>query len=140
MQGREARLEDAVPGDYGAGWVLGDDVSATFGFDGGVSGHFESIRSDDGGSNDYFRLELCGTDGVLTFWSGTTRQEVFFYPAPFALPTTAGDWQTIPAPPRQTRRPPRCQRGQGQGRGDRPAAGARCIRPTTSWRRPCWRR
>ena len=99
VQGREARLEDAVPGDYGAGWVLGDDVSATFGFDGGVSGHFESIRSEDGGSNDYFRLELCGTEGVLTFWSGTTRQEVFCYPAPFALPTQATAWQTIPAPP-----------------------------------------
>jgi predicted dehydrogenase len=99
VQGREAGLEDAVPGDYGAGWVLGDDVSATYGFDGGVSGHFESIRSEDGGTNDYFRLELCGTEGVLTFWSGTTRQEVLFCPAPFALPTQAAAWQTIPAPP-----------------------------------------
>jgi predicted dehydrogenase len=97
--GREARAEDAAPAAYGGGPILGDDVVASYGFDGGVTGAFESMRSDDGGGSAYFRLELCGTAGVLTLWSSASRPDVLFYPRPFVLPDAAGDWQTLPAPP-----------------------------------------
>jgi predicted dehydrogenase len=97
--GREARAEDAAPAAYGGGPILGDDVVASYGFDGGVTGAFESMRSDDGGGSAYFRLELCGTAGVLTLWSSASRPDVAFYPRPFVLPDAAGDWQTLPGTP-----------------------------------------
>ena len=85
------------------------------------------MRSDDGGGGSDFRLELCGTAGVLTLWSSASRPDVALYPRPFVLPDAAGDWQTLLAPPRA-------------GAPRTPPAPARCTRPTTSWPPPCWRR
>ena len=86
------------------------------------AGSFESMRSDDGGGNDYFRLELCGTAGVLTLWSAD-------HPAgggllsrrPFVLPRPRRGLGDLPAPP--------CRAPRG-----RPPGPGRCTRPTTSWR------
>lgn len=83
------------------GLIAGDDVRTEHGFDRGVTGVFESIRSDDGGGSPYMRIELCGTAGILTVWSSTTSP-VYYYPRPFALPDRAGEWEVLrpdPLPP-----------------------------------------
>lgn len=95
---------DAVPGEVrrvgdGVGLVLGDGVTATYGFDRGVTGTFHSFPAARGGGSDYFRLELCGTDGLLSFRSGPL-QELFQCAEPLPLPGKPA-WQRVevPAPP-----------------------------------------
>lgn len=102
--GHDATPADVRPAEEEAGLVAGDDISASYGFDHGITGTFESIRSDDGGGSDYFRLELCGTAGILTVWS-SAESPVYYYPRPFTLPTEADKWEVLqpeplPAPER----------------------------------------
>jgi predicted dehydrogenase len=77
--------------------LVGDDVVATFGFD-GVTGTFESARIADGGGSDYFHLELCGTAGILAFWSDFGKP-VLYYPRPFVVPGAADAWQPLQSDP-----------------------------------------
>jgi predicted dehydrogenase len=97
--GHDARLEDARPArreDLGP--LLGDDVMATFGFDGGVTGTFESMPAADGGGNDYFHFELSGTAGQLAFFSNP-ETPVWFLPRPYAVPGAVETWQALVPPP-----------------------------------------
>jgi predicted dehydrogenase len=101
--GRDATPADVEPGLGETGLIVGDDCTGEFGFDGGVTGSFESMRSDDGGGNPYLRMEVSGTAGTLAFWSGVTSP-VYFNPRPFPLPDQAQEWQhleleTVPAIP-----------------------------------------
>jgi predicted dehydrogenase len=92
---------DATPGavregEEAVGPVAGDDIWAGYGFDGGVSGSYESARAADGGSgSDYFRLELCGTGGTISIWSSPTAP-LYFCPRSFALPNHPEEWEAIP--------------------------------------------
>jgi predicted dehydrogenase len=92
--GREVTAADAVPAAEEGGWIAGDDVVAQYGFDRGITGAFESVRSDDGGGNPYFRLELGGTGGLLTFWS-SPESPVYSFPGPFAGPDRRGEWEPL---------------------------------------------
>ena len=80
--------------DEAAGPLAGDDVVAQYGFDGGVAGSLESMRSADGGGSPYFHLELCGTGGVLALWSSLTSP-VLFTPRPFAVPDRQDKWEVF---------------------------------------------
>jgi predicted dehydrogenase len=96
--GRDATAADVVPAAEEGGWIAGDDIVAQYGFDGGITGTFETVRSDDGGGNPYFRIELGGTGGLLTFWS-SPESPVYFFPGPFAVPTRSTEWEVLePAP------------------------------------------
>ncbi|HET7767636.1 MAG TPA: hypothetical protein VFN74_02605, partial [Chloroflexota bacterium] len=89
------------PAEEEAGFIAGDDIFASYGFDDGITGSYESARADDGGKGNYFRMDLCGTGGIVTVWSSTTMP-VYFYPRPFALPDQAADWEVLepePYPP-----------------------------------------
>ncbi|MGI8914446.1 MAG: Gfo/Idh/MocA family protein [Chloroflexota bacterium] len=97
--GRDVTAADAVPAAEEGGWIAGDDIVAQYGFDRGVTGAFQSVKSDDGGGNPYFRIELGGTGGVLTFWSGADSP-VYTFPGPFAGPDRGGEWERLqPEPP-----------------------------------------
>src|SRR6266545_3959811 len=85
VDGQDATLADAYDGPGGLGPIAGDDIVVDVGFDNSVVGTFESMRSDDGGGNDYLHMEVAGTAGVLSFWSGL-HSPVCFYPRPFPLP------------------------------------------------------
>ena len=74
------------------GPLLGDDVIASFGFDNGVTGTFESTRAADGGAGDYYHLELCGTAGMVAF-RASPGSPVWHLPAPFVVP--GGDVQWV---------------------------------------------
>jgi predicted dehydrogenase len=94
---------DATPADIGAsrteqlGPIVGDDVVASFGFDRGITGTFESTRATDGGGSDYFHLELCGTAGIIAFWSDP-GSPVYFHPRPFVIPAPAVEWERLEPP------------------------------------------
>ena len=99
--GRDATADSVRPAEEEAGFIAGDDIVASFGFDDGIIGSYESAQADDGGKGNYFRMDLCGTGGIVTVWSSTTMP-VYFYPRPFALPDQAGDWEVLepePYPP-----------------------------------------
>jgi predicted dehydrogenase len=94
QDGRDATPADVRPGEEEVGQVAGDDVMAQYGFDGGVTGSYESARADDGGEGNYFRLELCGTGGIITIWSGSAMP-VYLFPRPYALPDRRDEWQAL---------------------------------------------
>lgn len=96
--GADATPAAVQPAEEHAGLIAGDDIVASYGFDHGVTGSYESARSDDGGKGNYFRMDLCGTGGIVTVWSSTTMP-VYVYPRPFALPDRADEWQVLEAPP-----------------------------------------
>lgn len=107
--GHDATPADVVPGESGVGPVVGDDIVAHYGFDGGVTGSYESMRAGDGGKGNYFRIELCGTDGVVSVQSTSRIPPVHVYPRPFALPDQPGEWEVqwpeTPAAPADGARP-----------------------------------
>ncbi len=98
QDGRDVTPADVRPGEEQVGPVAGDDVVALYGFDGGITGSYESMRAGDGGEGNYFRLDLCGTGGIVTVWS-SAAMPVYFYPRPFALPDRAGEWQPLQPEP-----------------------------------------
>jgi predicted dehydrogenase len=96
--GRDATPADVHPGEEQVGPILGDDVVTSYGFADGVTGSYESAQADDLGAGNYFRLELCGTGGVLCVWSNPAGQ-VYHYPRPFALPDRPEEWQALTPDP-----------------------------------------
>lgn len=94
QEGRDARPGDVTPAAEEGGLVAGDDIVAQFGFDGGVTGTYESARSGDGGGTPYYRMELCGTDGMLVLWS-IPGPDVYFYPRPYFVPGVDGEWERL---------------------------------------------
>jgi predicted dehydrogenase len=94
---------DATRADVGRaekeelGPLLGDDVMASFGFGDGVTGTFESTRAADGGGNDYFHLELCGTGGILAYFSDA-ESPVWFLPRPYVVPGRDEPWERLTPP------------------------------------------
>ncbi|HEX2517074.1 MAG TPA: Gfo/Idh/MocA family oxidoreductase [Chloroflexota bacterium] len=94
--GAEATPDAVREGEEAVGPVAGDDIWAGYGFDGGVSGSYESARAADGGSgSDYFRLELCGTGGTISIWSSATAP-LYYCPRSFALPNHPEEWEALP--------------------------------------------
>jgi predicted dehydrogenase len=99
--GAPAGPSSVRPAGERAGLIAGDDVVATYGFDAGILGTYESMRARDGESVLYFTLELHGTEGVLAFRS-TTATPVYYLPRPFVLPDRPAEWEVLPAPPLET--------------------------------------
>ena len=92
--GRDAAPPDVHAAGEALGLVVGDDVTATYGFANGITGTYETARVDDGGANDYFRLELCGTAGIVTLWSSATAP-IYLLERPYPVPQAASEWQRI---------------------------------------------
>ena len=105
QEGRDARPGDVLPAAEEGGWITGDDIVAQFGFDGGVTGTYESALSSDGGGTPYFRMELCGTAGMLALWS-IPGPDVYFYPRPYFVPGIPGEWELLRPPPLPDLTPP----------------------------------
>jgi predicted dehydrogenase len=98
VNGKDATRQDVGRAEKEElGPLLGDDVMATFGFDGGVTGTFETTRAADRGGNDYFHLELCGTAGTLAYFSDA-ESPVWFLPRPFVVPGADETWARLTPP------------------------------------------
>lgn len=92
--GRDATADDAQEGQYAVGPIAGDDITTEHGFGHGVTGHFESMLSDDGGATAYLRMEVSGSGGTMAFWSAADSA-VYFTPRPYPLPDDWGSWQRL---------------------------------------------
>jgi predicted dehydrogenase len=94
QDGHDLIPAELVPASDAWGLIAGDDIVAQYGFDHGILGTFETVRYDDGGGTPYFCMELCGTAGLLTFWSDL-RSPLYYHPYPQALPDRAGEWRDV---------------------------------------------
>jgi len=74
QDGRRVDKQDVRPGNEGIGPLAGDDVSATYGFDAGVTGYFNSQRRAGPGGIGRFGLTLCGETGQLEVLTGYLPQ------------------------------------------------------------------
>ena len=94
---RLADTDDVRVGDEGVGPVLGDGVRATYGFDDGVIGSFESYRGL-GDGDTVFGVDVVGEQGQLAYRGGFTKR-LFSYPHPYPEPGSATDrWEQVPVP------------------------------------------
>lgn len=102
--GRDVTPSTVRQAGQGIGPVAGDDVTAQFGFDNGVTGSFESTVAHDGGGNQYLHTEVSGTGGTLVFWNDA-EQPAYFNRRPFFLPPGATNdaitegWECLPLAP-----------------------------------------
>jgi predicted dehydrogenase len=92
--GADATPAAVRPAEEEAGLIAGDDIVASYGFDRGVTGSYESAQAVDGGGGDYFRIDVCGTGGIIAVWSSPTMP-VYINPRPFALPGRADEWRVL---------------------------------------------
>ncbi|MCB0185487.1 MAG: Gfo/Idh/MocA family oxidoreductase, partial [Caldilineaceae bacterium] len=92
----------ATPADVRAGTeeigpVAGDGLRATYGFENGVLGFFESFAGL-GGGEDLFGLDLVGETGQLSLRGGFFKR-LLRYPHPYVIPGAADDrWEVVPVP------------------------------------------
>lgn len=97
VESRLAGTDDVRMGDEGVGPVLGDGLRATYGFDNGVIGSFESYHGL-GDGDTVFGIDLVGEQGQLAYRGGFTKR-LFFYPHPYPEPGLTDDhWQQVPVP------------------------------------------
>lgn len=93
--GRDAMPADVRPAEEEAGLIAGDDIIATYAFDNGVTGSYESARADDEGKGNYFRMEISGTAGTYSIRSNPTMP-IYYYPRPIPLPDEPNRWEAAP--------------------------------------------
>jgi predicted dehydrogenase len=89
---REHRRE----GGEGMGLIAGDHITAMYGFDKGVVGHFASVKATrPAGDRDRFGLTILGTRGIIQLTTGSLPA-AFFLPDPSWFPGRSRvAWQEI---------------------------------------------
>ena len=108
--GHDATVADIEVAQEEGGLIAGDDVIAQYGFDHGVLGTYECGRAGDGGGSPYFRVEVCGTDSMLTLWSSPDAP-IYMFPGPFAPPDRLSEWQLVESEPLPPALGPESSRG-----------------------------
>jgi predicted dehydrogenase len=95
-QVRRAARADVRDGAEGIGPLAGDHVTAVYGFDRGVVGHFSSHRANRRpGDPDRFGLEVRGSQGVIQLTTGSLPA-AYFLPDPSWFPgRSRAAWQEI---------------------------------------------
>jgi predicted dehydrogenase len=95
--GRSITASDVVEGSEGLGPLAGDSLHATYLFDSGVVGHFDSYRVDRPGER-WFGLDVYGERGIVTV-RDLPRGDVFRYPSGTWIPDeAAGRWERLSLP------------------------------------------
>jgi predicted dehydrogenase len=93
VDGKKATLAQAREGGEGMGPILGDRITATYGFDNGVTATFGTHRAKDGAGR-RFAIQLYGSKGVIHLPSGPLPA-AFFLDEPSWLPSSGKSWQPI---------------------------------------------
>jgi predicted dehydrogenase len=88
--GRPVTPEDVIPAAGGMGWVAGEHITATFTFDGNVTGTLLQHRKPKVDSTAYC-LEVYGTEGRL-FWRGSGG---WILPVPHDVPAGDTAWERL---------------------------------------------
>ena len=96
--GRELQVEDIREPNEPVGPVAGDCVESYFAFRSGVSGSFDSRRSQAGGSLRY-GMEIVGSEGIISLRGGSAG-ELMIYPHPLFRPAAEEQrWVLLDAGP-----------------------------------------
>jgi predicted dehydrogenase len=91
-KGKPITKADVRAGNEGIGPLAGDNISASYGFDKGVIGHFATQRVQPGGR---FGLQILGTKGMIHVVTGSLPA-AFFCPDPtWGLSKARPAWQEI---------------------------------------------
>ena len=94
QNGKPAAKADLKQGGEGMGYILGDSISVTYGFDKGAVGSFGTHRAKDGVGT-RFGLQVYGTKGVLHLTTGSLPA-AYFLDDPGWFPGRSGKgWQLI---------------------------------------------
>lgn len=97
-KGKDVTAENRRPAGEPLGPIAGDTIHATFAFNGGVQGHFDSVKHKQGAGG-RFGVAVFGTKGVISFGPGDLST-VSYYPAPLWHPgKTDAQWQPLPGAP-----------------------------------------
>jgi predicted dehydrogenase len=97
-KGKDVTAENRRAATEPLGPVAGDTIHATFAFNGGVQGHFDSMKHKQGAGG-RFGVAVYGTKGVISFGPGDLSN-VSHLPAPLWHPAkTDAQWQPLPGAP-----------------------------------------
>jgi predicted dehydrogenase len=86
---RPVRAGDVRPGSEGIGPLAGDAVHACYRLDGGVIGHFDSVRGA-GGRVHRFGIQIIGSEGLVQSFDTGPLPAMFFLPDPTWNPGRTG--------------------------------------------------
>jgi predicted dehydrogenase len=97
-QGRDITAADRRAATEPLGPIAGDTIHATFAFDKGVQGHFDSVKHREGAGG-RFGVVVYGTKGIISFGPGDLAT-VSYLPAPQWHPgKTNAQWGPLPNAP-----------------------------------------
>jgi hypothetical protein len=89
IEGRDCTIDDAEPGDRGAGLVLGEYCTVQIRYENGVEGFLESGERAPG-----FGWELIGDEGILAFYG--SQNALYHYPRPAYAPgPDVDEWRVV---------------------------------------------
>ena len=94
QKGKPATKADVREGGEGMGPVLGDQIAALYGFDGGVRGTFGTHRARDGAGK-RFGLTVYGSKGVIQLTTGSLPAAYFLDDPSWFPGQSKAEWQEI---------------------------------------------
>jgi predicted dehydrogenase len=94
QKGKPATKADVREGGEGMGPVLGDQITALYGFDGGVRGTFGTEKAKDG-VGQRFGLSVYGTKGVMQLTTGSLPAAYFLDDPSWFPGKSKVEWQEI---------------------------------------------
>ena len=97
QDGRDVTVDDAREGEEGIGLVAGDGLLAHLAFQDGMTGFYESFQGHVG-PEPRGGLDLCGTEGILSFRSGRGGYVIWHCPDPEPPPGIDSLWRPIAVP------------------------------------------
>lgn len=93
-QGKTITSKDVVDGNEGLGLIAGDQLTATYQFASGVTGHFASKRNA-GGSENRFALQVFGSKGMIELQTGYMQPAGILRDPTWAPYRSKKTWETI---------------------------------------------
>lgn len=102
MDGRRAEPSDVREATEPLGPIVGDAIQAMWGFDGGVTAHFASVKNADG-NKDRWGMEIYGTRGVVSIRMSEIPRVHYLQDASWAPDNSEAEWQPLPGAPEPAR-------------------------------------
>lgn len=94
QNGHPISKADVVPGNEGIGPLAGDDVRATYGFQNGMTGTFQSLRGA-AGNPSRFAVQIFGTKGIIEIATGYLPTAKLLEDSSWSPGRSNTDWKDI---------------------------------------------
>jgi predicted dehydrogenase len=92
QNGKPATKDDVRPANEGIGLLVGDHVTAMYGFPGGVTGYFGSKKNAAGGR---FGLQIYGSKGIIEILTGQLPAAYFLADPTWSPGRSGAKWERI---------------------------------------------